>query len=114
MNQTYKNLVFTKHAWERLDDRSISQDIIYQVVNSPDKTFHNQQNYKFIRTINGRKIHVVATPVDQGKMLIISTWVRGEDDREPFIWLLITLPFKILWWCLKILFKTIFGDKKRF
>ncbi len=101
MSETYKNLVFTKHAWTRAKDRSLSKDLIYQVVSFPDKTYHNQANFKFIRIINGRKIHVVATPIENNKFLIISTWVRGEEDQQSIIWLLITLPFKILWWTLK-------------
>ncbi|MFZ5437751.1 MAG: DUF4258 domain-containing protein [Patescibacteria group bacterium] len=101
MSETYKNLVFTKHAWTRAKDRSLSKDLIYQVVSLPDKTYHNQDNFKFIRIINGRKIHVVATPIENNKFLIISTWVRGEEDQQSIIWLLLTLPFKILWWTLK-------------
>lgn len=111
MKRSYKNLVFTKHAWERLKDRSLTKDAIHQTVSYPDKTFHNQDNYKFIRTIRGRKIHVVATPVEDNKYLVISTWVRGEDDKLPLIWLLITLPFKIVWWILKTIFVSIFGKK---
>lgn len=104
MSETYKNLVFTKHAWERSQDRSLSRDAIYQTVSFPDKTYHNKDNFKFIRTINNRKVHVVATPIENNKFLIISTWVRGEEDKQPVIWLLITLPFKILWWTIKTIF----------
>jgi hypothetical protein len=111
MNRSYKNLVFTKHAWERLKDRSLTKDTIYQTVSHPDKTFHNQDNYKFIRTINNRKIHVVSTPIENNKYLIISTWVRGEDDKLPLIWILITLPFKIIWWIIKSIFNSIFSKK---
>ena len=81
MKRSYKNLVFTKHAWERLSDRSLTKDAVYQAVSFPDKTFHNQDNYKFIRTLRSRKIHVVATPIEENKYLVISTWVRGEDDQ---------------------------------
>ena len=111
MSHIYKNLVFTKHAWERLNDRSLNKDSIHQTVSFPDKTFHNQKNFKFIRTIRGRKIHVVATPIENNKYLIISTWVRGEKDKEPFIWQLITLPFKITWWILKAIWTAVFGRK---
>lgn len=101
MGVTYKNLVFTKHAWERIQDRSVSKDSVYLTVSFPDKTFHNQDNYKFIKTVNGRRIHVVATPIENNKYLVISTWVRGEEDRTPLVWQLITLPFKIIWWIIK-------------
>lgn len=110
MGETYKNLVFTNHAWARVQDRSVSRDAVYLTVSFPDKTFHNQDNYKFIKTVNGRKIHVVATPIENNKYLIISTWVRGEDDREPLIWQLITLPFKLSWWILKTIW-SVFAKK---
>jgi len=95
MNRTYKNLVFTKHALNRLDFRAITQDAIYQTVSNPDKSFANQSHTKFIRTINDRLIHVVAKPIKNRQWLIISVWVRGEEDRVPLIWKLLTLPFKL-------------------
>ncbi|MCC6710783.1 MAG: DUF4258 domain-containing protein [Candidatus Pacebacteria bacterium] len=107
MGETYKNLVFTKHAGERVQDRSLTKDMVYQAISFPDKTYHNQDNYKFIRTIGDRKIHVVATPIENNRYLVISTWVRGEDDREPLVWQLLTLPFKIIWWILKTIGSTL-------
>ena len=103
MPNTYKNIVFTKHALERMNKRSISKDRIWQVVNHPDKTFKKEK--KYLKEIGDRKYQVVAThlPKEQ-KYLVISTWVRGEDDKQSFIWTLITLPFRIIWWIIKKLF----------
>ncbi|MFH2118225.1 MAG: DUF4258 domain-containing protein [Candidatus Paceibacterota bacterium] len=97
MNRTYKNLVFTKHALTRLADRSITQDAIYQVIATPDQSSKQQANTKFIRTINNRLIHVVASPIKNHRWLIISVWVRGEEDRVPFMWRLLTLPLRLVW-----------------
>ena len=96
MNRTYKNLVFTKHALERMADRIITQDAIHQTISNPDQSFVNQGNTKFIRTINNRLIHVVATPIENHRWLIISLWVRGEEDRIPLIWQFLTWPFKLI------------------
>lgn len=96
MNRTYKNLVFTKHALERMADRIITQDAIHQTISNPDQSFVNQGNTKFIRTINNRLIHVVATPIENQRWLIISLWVRGEEDRIPLIWQFLTWPFKLI------------------
>lgn len=96
MNRTYKNLVFSKHALARLSDRILTQDAVYQTIQSPDKTFPEKDSTKFIRTVNNRRIHVVAVPIENQQWLIISTWVRGEEDRVPFVWQLITLPFRFI------------------
>lgn len=103
MRQQYKNLVFTKHAVERLQDRTISLDTIWQVINYPDaKHSKDEEKIKFIRTLDQRKIHVIATKLDQeNKWLIVSVWVRGEEDKAPLSWQLMTLPFKIVVWIVK-------------
>lgn len=107
MTHTYKQLVFTNHGWERLQDRRLTMDAVWQVVATP----HQQESMgdgktKYIRVVNGRLIHVVASwlPHEQ-RWLVISVWVRGEADRVPLIWTLITAPFRVLWWLLRLLFK---------
>jgi hypothetical protein len=107
MEQNYKNLVFTNHAFDRIKGRVITKDAVYLVINNADKKYKTDNNStKFIKTVRGRKIHVVANYLmKENKWLIISVWVRGEDDKAPIIWTLITLPFvityKILIWFLK-------------
>ena len=109
MNRTYKNLVFSKHALARLKDRTLNQDAIYQAVSFPDKSFANKDSTKFIKLINDRLIHVVATPIKNNQWLIVSAWVRGEEDKQSIIWQLITLPFKIIWWVIKFFYAKIAG-----
>lgn len=114
MSTSYKNILFTKHALERMDKRSISKDKIWQVINHPDKTFNEGSNSekgsskKFIKETGNRKYQVIASYLQkEKKYLVISTWVRGEDDAQGLIWTLIILPFKIIWWIIKKLFKKI-------
>lgn len=100
MNKNYQNLVFTHHALGRLQLRNISQDKVRQVLSHPDKTYPSQkpEQIKFIRTLQHRTIHVIAKHLpEQKKWLIISVWVRGEDDPVPFMWRLISWPFIITW-----------------
>ena len=111
MNREYKNLIFTKHALERLGDRNISKDAVWQVVNYPE-TFHNKgkkgKATKFIRSLNDRKYHVVANYLPKKeKWLVVSVWVRGEEDKKSAVWLLITFPFKIGWWVLQEIWKVV-------
>jgi hypothetical protein len=107
MTRVYKNLVFTKHALERLSGRVVTQDAIYQTITAPDNSYPNQHGTKFIRTINNRLIHVVATPIENHQWLIVSAWVRGEEDRVPLTWQLLSWPFKLLWQLLQKLLKKI-------
>jgi uncharacterized protein DUF4258 len=112
MPASYKNLIFTNHAYDRLKERSIAEDAIYEVINFADNQHPAGNNIKFIKTINHRKIYVVAKHLaNDGKWLIISVWVRGEEDKVPLAWQLITLPFRAVWWSIKTVFKTIFTKK---
>ena len=103
MSYIYKNVIFTKHGLQRSKDRSISANRVYETINYPDKVKNKHaQQQTFIKEKYGRKYHVVATyKPEQKKYLVISTWVRGEDDRQPIVWQLITAPFRILWWLIK-------------
>ena len=104
MSQTYKNIIFTNHAFDRIKNRSISKHAVYETINHSDKKQSKSESAtKYIKTIKDRKYHVVAKyQADQRKYLVISTWVRGEDDQLPLIWQLITLPFKLAWELLKL------------
>ncbi len=92
--------IFTKHSLERLKQRSISQDAAESVIAHPDRTEPGKKpdTVKFVRQLNGRNIQLIATYLaDQKKWLIVSAWVRGEDDKESLSWILLTLPFKLIW-----------------
>lgn len=107
MGETYKQLIFTDHALQRMQLRSVSKDAIWRVLQHPERTIPSDKpdSTKFIRTINDREYHIIGTYLpDQDKTLIISLWVRGEDDPDSFWWWAITAPFKALWWALKTIY----------
>lgn len=106
---TYKNVVFTKHAAERMALRSISEYAVWDTIAHPDKVQSENQNSKrYIKNSNDRRYFVVASYIhNEKKFLVISCWVRGEDDRVPLMWTLITLPFKILWKIIRFIFTRI-------
>jgi hypothetical protein len=102
---TYKNLIFTNHAYARLKDRSISEDAIWQTIQWPEKKYPDQKSTKFIKSVYERRLHVIANWLAQeNKWLIISVWVRGEEDKQPIVWQILTLPFRIGYWILKKIF----------
>ncbi len=87
-------ITYTKHAEERMRLRRISQSMISDTLTKPDRTqIEEDGDTEFIRTLNGRKVHVIAKPLANNEWLIKSTWVRGEDDPQPmwqqlFSWLI--------------------------
>lgn len=100
----YQGFIFTKHALERLNDRSVSQELVIKTLQNPDSTQPTEKpgNVKFIRNLHNRNVQVIATYLEnQKKWLIVSVWVRGEEDKVPLMWQLIILPFKLLWFLIK-------------
>lgn len=85
MQREIRNIIFTHHAIERLQLRRITQDMVVQTVYKPDrKEPEDDGDIKFIKTINGRNLHVIGHwEADEDKWLIKSAWVRGEDDPKP-------------------------------
>jgi lipocalin len=39
-------------------------------------------SYKFLAQQNDRRLHVVASPNKENQWIIVSVWVRGEDDSR--------------------------------
>lgn len=77
-------IIFTKHALARVDKREITEADIRLAISHPDDRMlmGPDGQYKFIRKRNGRNFQVVAKHLDkEDAWLIISAWVRGEDDK---------------------------------
>jgi Domain of unknown function (DUF4258) len=77
------NIEYTKHAMERMQLRAITEEMILKTIRNPDSTYiEDDGDTKFIRKVDGVKLHVVCKPLpDEAKWLVKSTWVRGEDDH---------------------------------
>jgi len=98
MQREYKNLIFTEHAMQRMRRRRISQDAVVQVVRKPQVTeSEDNGNKRFVRVVKDRNYHVIAKYLtDEKRWLIVSAWVRGEDDPEPLWRRVLLLPFRVL------------------
>ncbi len=98
MRREYKNVIFTKHALERLELRRLTQEMIFTTIIRPDHYREERDgDSKFIKVVNGRQVHVVSVYLpDEQRWLVKSAWVRGENDPNPnpnplWQWLLKTL-----------------------
>ncbi len=83
----HQTVVFTKHARERLELRRTGEDMVIQVMRNPSTTYRiDDGKIKFIGKSMGAKVHVIGKPIpEQNKWLVISLWVRGEDDAGNFV-----------------------------
>ncbi|MBP9781617.1 DUF4258 domain-containing protein [Candidatus Woesebacteria bacterium] len=107
MSISKSQIIFTKHALDRSEQRYVTQEKIEQVLQNPDKTIQiGGGKSKFIRIIDQRHFQVVASYLaKEDKWLIISAWVRGEEDSKPFIDQLIEGFVNGFVWIVKQLFR---------
>lgn len=92
-------IIYTNHALERIKQRRLSQDDILLAITQPDRKFSQDKNdeVKFIKTVHGRRYQVVAKFLaDQNAWLVVSAWVRGEEDPEPILFTILVAPFRLL------------------
>lgn len=98
------SIIYTHHAQDRMKLRSISEWAIRQTLEYPERTVSakNPHTWKYIKTIDNRQYQIVATTLpDKKGQLVISVWVRGEDDPRSLVWQILEIPFKLGWWLLK-------------
>jgi hypothetical protein len=86
-NINHETVVFTKHAKDRLDLRRLGEDMVIDVMRKPHMTHQlDDGKIKFIGKTMGAKVHAICKPIpEENKWLVISLWVRGEDDAGNFV-----------------------------
>ena len=96
-------IILTTHARERMRKRKLAESDIELTLRKPDRSFPGKKpgTVKFVKEIDGRNHQVVARFLkDQKSWLILSVWVRGEDDFHLLDWLVMA-PFRLIWWVIK-------------
>lgn len=100
------SIIFTNHAQERMQKRKMSRSDIELVLRKPDRTIPGKKSgtTKFIRQVDGRNHQVVAKLLENRKdWLVLSVWVRGEEDSNWIEWIVLA-PFKLILWIIKKIF----------
>lgn len=98
------SIIFTTHAEERMRKRKMARFDIERTLKNPDQSFPGKkaETVKFIKHIDSRRHEVVAKYLkDQNSWLILSVWIRGEDDPASWIEWIVLAPFKLVVWCFK-------------
>lgn len=99
-------IILSTHAKERLKKRRLSLWSLEDTITNPTKKISlGEGKCKYIKKQGSRLYQVVATYLPAEKAyLVISAWVRGEDDRSPLIWRLLVgllktifLPLTFTW-----------------
>jgi len=106
VKQEYKNLGFTKHALKRTKKRSLKQRDIYLTIKKPDKKIKKSRVVtKYSKLIKDRKYQVLTSFIPkENKHLVISAWIRGEDDPHSFFIQLLLVIYKLVVFPLKLIF----------
>jgi hypothetical protein len=102
-------VVLSNHALARAKSRKMELKAIDKLILEPErKIILDQQKFKFFKKIGHRHYQAVATYLPkEDKWLVISVWVKGEADQPPFVWLLITAPFRLLWFLCQMFWRLI-------
>jgi hypothetical protein len=98
------SIILTHHAEKRMKKRRMARSDIERVIGNPDKTFPGKKEgtVKFVKWIDQRQHQVVAKLLENKKdWLVLSVWVRGEEDFNWVQWLVL-LPFRLLWKVIKL------------
>jgi len=76
-SRTYKGIIWTNHALERLRTRKIPQESAWKAFRFPDSTQKGKTNksIELVKTINNHTLAIVAKQNDQKEWIILSVWI---------------------------------------
>lgn len=100
MDSEYKNVVFSKHALQRLKRRKITQEAVVRTIKNPsEKESEENGNVRFVKDVNQREVHVIGNWLeDENRWIVVSAWVRGEEDPRPLWQWAFVLPYQLMRW----------------
>jgi hypothetical protein len=74
-------IIWTKHAIERNKERQITVSLVEKTINSPDKSFPQEEGkIKYVKDFGKQTVSAVTTKTDHGEYLILSAWI---DPPNP-------------------------------
>jgi hypothetical protein len=84
------DIVWTNHLNQRLSQRGISRNEVYDAINHPDSEIRQSNDtWKFIKKFSNKKVGVVAVN-KSGKWVILTAYTKnprykGKSYKEPLI-----------------------------
>lgn len=74
------NIIWTKHALERIKDRKLPQKLVDETITSPDKNFDSRKGLEFQKKFQSQIVTAVVKRNENGELIVISAWV---DPPNP-------------------------------
>ena len=76
------SLIFTKHALQRLDERSFQKRLVEETLDTPDKVIKGKQagTLEYQKKYDSFTVTAIVTTSKEGKRLVLSCW------RDPPIY----------------------------
>jgi hypothetical protein len=77
MQQTYRGLIFTNHALERMRDRGLSQDMAYEAFSHADSSTAGkvQGTIEHVKKIDSYRVTMIAKENERREWIVISAWI---------------------------------------
>ena len=78
MQNNYKGLIFTNHAFQRMRERRIKQGDVWTTWRKPDQSRYakNKGAWIYYKTFGRQKIEVVAKQNEKKEWIVISVWSK--------------------------------------
>lgn len=83
--QYYKDTIWTNHALQRLEDRRLTQQLVYKAFQNPDKEYKSSDGSRELQKRFGiHLVTVIAKQNEKKQWVIISCWMdppaKGTED----------------------------------
>lgn len=105
IQRKYKELVFTNHALDRLQQRKVEMTEVWAAWRRPDKRYYasTKQAWVFCRNWRHRQIEVVAKQNELKEWVVLSVWSNYVNYKPKKSWLIKLL--RKLWRWIKRFFR---------
>jgi len=82
--QSFKGVMFTKHAIERMCERGIKQGDAWATFRGSDSSRYSKKKgaYIYYKTYGNQKIEVIATKDKNNEWVIISVWPKKAPQKK--------------------------------
>lgn len=89
MNRTYKELIFTNHALERLQQRQVDMSEVWACWRHPQKSYYaaTKGAWVYRRNWRHRQIEVVAKQNERKQWVVLSVWSNYVPYRHRPSWI---------------------------
>lgn len=88
----YSNLIFTKHALERIAERGLNKELAWETFNHPDESKKAKNGgSQFVKYFEGFRAGLIAKQNDKNEWIVVSFWRNPPlpgtlDEHKRYRW----------------------------